>query len=86
MIKIQGIHTNFVSRDGVRFWEADFEGKVFEGVRPVSEAAAREAVRHDERDAMAEAESERRAEFGMSWVAGGGRSEDVGAAWAQGIR
>jgi len=31
----------------------------------------------------AEREAEQYAEFGMSWVAGGGLAEDVSAAWAQ---
>ena len=35
---------------------------------------------------LAQAEAERYAEFGMSWVHGGGRAEDVAAAWRQGIR
>jgi hypothetical protein len=29
-----------------------------------------------------EQEGEMRAEFGMSWVCGGGRAEDVSSAWA----
>jgi hypothetical protein len=31
----------------------------------------------------AEREAEQYAEFGMSWVCGGGRAEDVSLAWAQ---
>jgi len=37
----------------------------------------------DSIDWAAEAEAEAYAEFGMSWVAGGGRAYDVRAAWAQ---
>lgn len=36
----------------------------------------------DAREIAGIQEGELRAEFGMSWVHGGGRAEDVGAAWA----
>jgi hypothetical protein len=38
---------------------------------------------YDEEAALAEAEGEAYAEFGSSWVFGGGRAADVPAAWRQ---
>lgn len=49
--------------------------------------AAKRGVTVDEylywKDCEAEAEAERYAEFGMSWVAGGGMASDVAAAYRQ---
>lgn len=78
--KIQGPYSDFVSRDGVRFYEVDDKGRVLYG--PCDERTARAQIAGDEADAMAEAKAEMQAEFGMSYVCGGGRAEDVAQAWA----
>jgi hypothetical protein len=58
--------------------ELDAWGAAYEAAHARPDASEEER----EEQALAEAEGEAYAEFGSSWVHGGGRVEDVRAAWA----
>jgi len=66
---------------GTRGWyEVDEDLKVLGGPRTDADL---DAIQADiDAHCAAEHEAEMKAEFGMSWVAGGGSASDVGAAWA----
>ena len=79
---MSAIYGAFQSESG-RAYFVDYDGTT-ELMADMGEAQALEAA--IDADRQAEHEAEERAEFAMNWVMGGGRQEDIGAAWAQGIR
>jgi hypothetical protein len=65
-------------------WEHSEDRTYWTWVETVAEEeAAEEAQAEEEALYLAEVEAETYAEFGMSWVHGGGRAADVPAAWRQ---